>query len=89
MNERENAIKIAVVEEQIKGLREQQSAHNKITQERFDGMARRFDGVEEKIDDLTTVMNRGKGAYAASMMIAGAIGAFALTLVKALVTTFR
>ena len=93
MSEQSNAIKIAVVDtrvnglekhlqEQINGLREQQTAHNRSTQERFDR-------VEVKIDDLTAIMNKGKGAWAASMMAAGAIGAFMLKLGGALVAFFR
>lgn len=68
MDENNNAIKIAVVEEQIKGLREQQAAHNNSTQNRFNGL-------EAKIDELTAVMNRGRGAFAASIALAGAVGA--------------
>lgn len=63
-----NAIKIAVLQEQIVGLREQQKAHNDTTQ-------RRFNSLEYKIDELTAIMNRGRGAYAASMALAAGIGA--------------
>lgn len=66
--EHQNALRIAVIDEQIHGLREQQRMHNEATQKRFDGM-------ERKIDELTAIMNRGKGAYAASMALAAAIGA--------------
>ena len=66
--EQQNALKIAVIEEQIVGLREQQRIHNAATQKRFDGM-------ETKLDALTAIMNRGKGAYAASMALAAGIGA--------------
>lgn len=68
MNEHQHAIRIAVVEEQIRGIREQQQSHNKATQHRFDGL-------EEKVDQLIAVMNRGRGAYAASLALAGIIGA--------------
>lgn len=71
--EAQNAVKIAVLEEQIRGVREQQKAHNDSTQ-------RRFDELGEKLDDLTAIMNRGKGAYAASMIFAGAIGATVLAV---------
>ena len=69
-----NAIKIAVLEEQLSGLREQQKAHNDLTQSRFDKLT-------QKIDDLTAIMNRGKGAYAASMAFAGAIGAVIMSVI--------
>lgn len=67
-NELQNALKIAVIEEQIFGLREQQRAHNETTQ-------RRLDSVEKKLDELTAIMNRGRGAFAASMALAAGIGA--------------
>lgn len=82
MNETDNAIKIAVVEEQIKGLREQQTAHNLSTQNRFDSLSK-------KLDDLTAIMNRGRGAYAASMIFAGAIGAALLALLSWALSLFH
>ena len=60
--EQDNRLKIAVVQEQIGGLREQQRAHYTVTQARFDQL-------ENKVDELIAVMNRGRGAYAASMGI--------------------
>ena len=66
-----NAIKIAVLQEQISGLREQQRAHNDTAQHRFNG-------IEDKIDELTAIMNRGRGAYAASMALAAGIGGLLL-----------
>ena len=82
MSEQANAIKIARVEAHIEGLREQQKANG----ERSD---KRFDGLETKIDELAALMNRGRGAYTASMLIAGAIGAFVLKLCGALMSNFR
>ena len=73
MTEQENAVRIAVIEEQIQGLRQQQKAHN-------DSAQRRFDSMERKIDELTAIMNRGKGAYAASMALAAAIGAILIEM---------
>lgn len=68
MMEHEHAIKIAVLDTELRGIRAQQQAHNDATQ-------RRFDSMEQKIDELTAIMNRGKGAYAASMALAAGIGA--------------
>lgn len=73
--EQQNAVKIAVIEEQIVGLREQQRAHNANAQTRFDSM-------ERKLDELTAIMNRGKGAYAASMALAAAIGAILIQVMN-------
>ena len=66
-----HAIKIAVIEEQIFGLREQSRAHSETAQKRFDSM-------EKKLDELTAIMNRGRGAYAASMALAAMLGALVL-----------
>jgi hypothetical protein len=82
MDERTNTIKIAVIEEQIVGLREQQKVHNESTQKRFDGIAR-------KIDDLTAIMNRGKGAYAGSMAMAAAIGAILIEAINVVSSFFN
>jgi hypothetical protein len=61
-------VEIAVIKEQMGGLREQQKAHATETK---DAIA----SVAKDVKDLTAIMNRGKGAYAASMAFAGAIGA--------------
>ncbi len=71
--EQQNALKIAVVEEQVVGLREQLRLHNAAAQKRFDSMDR-------KLDELTAIMNRGKGAYAASMALAAGIGGIVMQL---------
>ncbi len=63
-----NSIKIAVLEEQVKDIREQQSAHAKDTRERFDVM-------DSKLDELLAMLNKGKGAYAVMFLLSGAIGA--------------
>lgn len=77
-----HAVKIAVIEEKIYGLREQQRAHNESTQKRFDGM-------EKKIDELTAIMNRGRGAYAASMALAAGIGALIIEAVNIFTSFFH
>lgn len=63
----ERDIKIAVLETQFSGLREQHKAH-------AEAMEKQFSALSEKIDELTAIMNQGKGAYAASMLLAGVIG---------------
>ena len=82
ISEQRNAIKIAVIEEQVMGLREQQRGLYENTQKRFDHM-------EVKLDELTAVMNRGRGAYAASLMLAGAVGATLLKALSLMWTMFR
>lgn len=82
MDETENAIKIAVVQEQISGLREQQKAHAEATKEQLASL-----GI--KIDELTAIMNRGKGAFAASMALAGALGAAIVSLFGAVTDYFH
>lgn len=80
--ELQNALKIAVIEEQIAGLREQSRVHNESTQ-------RRLDRMEKKLDELTAIMNRGRGAYAASMVLAAGIGAVLLQAMDTLVAIFK
>ncbi len=71
MNESQNAIAIAVLQEQIHGIREQQKAHAHETKTDIAALAR-------DVKDLLAVMNRGRGAYAASLMLAGLIGGVVL-----------
>lgn len=71
--EHENNIRIAVMEEQIKGIREQQRSHYEVAQ-------RRFDELEQKADALIAIVNRGRGAYAASLVLAGLLGGFIIKL---------
>lgn len=82
MPENENAIKIAVIQEQVLGLREQQRLYNDTAQ-------RRFNALEQKLDELTAIMNRGRGAYAASMALAAAIGAVLLECVNIIASYFH
>lgn len=82
MSEFDNAVKIAVVEEQIKGLRDQATAHNTST-------ISRLNHIEGKVDELMAIMNRGKGAYAASLALASAIGAAAIVIANMLVKWMR
>lgn len=79
-DELKNALKIAVIEEQILGLREQQRAHNLSTQ-------RRLDSLEQKLDELTAIMNRGRGAFAASMALAAGIGAIVIEAINFLISS--
>jgi len=78
----ENAIKIAVLEEQFRGLREQQKAHSDASIKRFDEMMASQAAQTASLVKLEAIMNRGKGAFAASMMFAGAIGATALAVIS-------
>lgn len=78
----DNDIKVAVLGEQISGIREQQKAH-------ADSTLTRFNSLDDKIDELTAIMNRGKGAYAASMAFAGIVGAAIVAVISAVVGFFH
>lgn len=62
-----NDIKIAVLEEKISGIREQQKAHAEKTDQSFKV-------VFTKLEDVLESMNKGKGVFAASLFFAGVIG---------------
>lgn len=73
--ELENALSIAdlrgdikVVKSELDGVREQQKSHHTTTQASFKE-------IGSKLDDLTAVMNKGKGAFAVALMAAGTVGA--------------
>lgn len=78
----DNDIKVAILGEQISGIREQQKAHANATEVRFNSL-------DDKIDDLTAIMNRGKGAYAASIAFSGVIGAAIVAVLSAIGNFFH
>lgn len=82
MTEQENAIKIAVVETELKGLREQQKSH-------ADEMREGMKEIRSDVAELMAIMNRGRGAFAASMAVAATIGGFIVLLCKGLIAFFR
>ncbi len=88
-NEVSNAIKIAVVEEQIRGVREQQAAHAKDTRERFDLTNNKIDNMDGKIDLLMASLNKGRGAYAMLVIMSGLIGAVVIKLATITVQWIR
>lgn len=82
MEEQQNALKIAVIEEQMNSLREQHRTYSLSFQNRFDRM-------EKKLDELAAVIDRGKGAYAASLVLAGLIGGVAIKMMSLFVGYFQ
>lgn len=77
MDDHQNAIEIAVIKEQISGLREQHRNHAETTKKQFDALG-------GKVDELLAAFNRGKGAYAASIALAGLIGAVIIKGISAM-----
>lgn len=60
-------IKIAVLEEQVRGIREQNKAQ-------FDSIQNMLTKLFREMDELKEAMNKGKGVFAASLTFAGVIG---------------
>jgi len=62
--EMERAVQIAVLDSELKGLREQQKEHAKVAAERLDAHARdttkRLDRIEETLDDLKQYISKNK-----------------------------
>lgn len=63
---RERLVKLEV---QLQSLREQHNAHAQETKIIIQELVR-------KVDELTAVMNKGKGAFAFTIMVAGVVGGF-------------
>lgn len=72
-----HAVKIAVIEEQISGLREQHKSHSESTN-------KRLDKIDCTLGDLCNTLNRGKGAYAMFIAISGVLGALILKVFGAI-----
>lgn len=64
-----HAERIAVMESEIKGIREQNKAQ-------FLSLQQEMAEMNKAITELVAIMNKGKGAYAASLALAGTIGGF-------------
>lgn len=75
MSETQNAIDIARLQERMDGIREQQRVHNETTQ-------KRFNDIQEQLTEVLAAMNRGRGAYTASLLLAGALGSALLAAIK-------
>ncbi len=68
-NTPEGQVRIAVLEAELRGLREQQRETAKETKESIANLTR-------KVDDLTEIMNKGKGAFSFAMLVAAVVGSF-------------
>jgi hypothetical protein len=75
MAEGDNDVKIAVLEEQLRGIREQQRVH-------ADNTEKLFSKLFSEIDILKAALNRGRGIFAASITFAGALGAGTTALLE-------
>jgi hypothetical protein len=74
--------KIAVLEEKLSGLREQAKAHQDNVAKMFADQNEMIKHLFEKVDVLNAALNRGKGAFTASLLLAGAIGTGVTTVVE-------
>ena len=75
MSDKNVEVKVAVVEEQIKGLRAQHKAQS-------DRINARLLELETSITDLLALMNKGKGAYALMVMISAGLGAVLIKVIS-------
>lgn len=80
--ETQHAVDIAVLKEQVNGLREQQKAH-------ADATSKRFDALDESVGELIAAFNKGKGAYAVLFVLSGILGAAILKGIGLLVSVIK
>lgn len=71
MENKDVSIQVAVLAEQMNGLREQQKSHAETT-------TREISSLKADIKLLLEALNKGKGAYTTSLIVAGSL-ASALT----------
>ena len=72
---RERLVKLEV---QLEGLREQQKAHAWETRKAIQELSR-------KVDELTAIMNKGKGAFTFAIIAAGMVGGIATKIASSLI----
>ena len=72
-------VEVAVMKEQISGLREQHKAHQAATDINFEKLNVKVDifnkETDQKLDAIFETLNRGKGVFTASLIFAGFMGA--------------
>ena len=68
-------VEIARLQEQIKGMRDQQNTNAETTEKLFNKLFARMESLE-------AAMNRGRGIFAAALTFAGAAGAAATCLIE-------
>lgn len=88
-----NQIEIAVLKEQMKQLKEAQVANALASKEmmtaqttqfnqKFDDQGKLIGKIFDQLKEITGAMNRGKGAYVATITIAGGIGACVMGVIE-------
>lgn len=74
MDEHQNALKIAVIEEQINGLREQARAHAATTKDQFDKVVRKLEEIGDHVAEIQTSAKIGwKTLVAIGSFVTGVI----------------
>lgn len=68
-------VKIAVIQEQIKGIREQQKVHADTTAQNFIKQDSNFATIFTSLKEINIALSRGNGVFIASLSFAGLIGA--------------
>jgi len=88
----EQDIKIAVMQNQIEGLREQHKAHKEeITRSLSDLADKVFEsinGIRTDIKDIYEFINRSKGSVAALLLCSSALGGIVVAVVSWALTRF-
>jgi hypothetical protein len=95
-----NTVDIAVLKEQIAGLREQQRSHAIASEQRSNEISDAVKGVhteltgaikevQKDVTSLLASMNRGKGAWAMLVLMASAGGAVIIKLAGAVFTALK
>ena len=76
-----NETKIAVLQIEIAGLREQNKNHAEATQRNFSDNKEEVHALQQDVKLILEVMNKGRGAYTASLIAAGLIGSAFVSIV--------
>lgn len=82
----EEKVKIAVLETEVKGLREQHKSQTETLHKRIDKFEGSLDGIQADIRGIAASMNKGKGAWIVGLMVAGGIGAATLKIISSIFT---
>lgn len=84
----EQDIKIAVMESQIEGLREQHKSHKEEITKSLSAVTEAINGIREDIKQIYEFVNKSRGSIAATILGASAIGGIVVAVATAIIGHF-
>jgi len=88
-NEQQNALEIAVIKEQVSGLREQAKAHQQVTKEQFDKMMGKLDEISKEVARIAAEVEEIKTSAKVGWRTIVAVGGGMVTVLGLAIGYFK